>query len=159
LGLLSQAKGHHRRALALATAASFTKPSMGYLYGLVLLLLMVLDPRVPEAAAEGMAGAPDAGTTCLMAVPASRALRGSSERFSAHLLSLRPAICTALGLYFLLSLSFGWKSVLFSLLPFTGMRAYKALHFGWTGVARQLLYFPRVKPGYYVGTALGFWGI
>jgi hypothetical protein len=131
LGLLSQAKGHHGRALAFAAAACFTKPSMGYLYGLVLLLFVLFH------------------STELTAPP----------RFRDQMPSLVPAVCTAFGLSLLLSMTFGWKSVSTSLLPMSGARAYRALHLGWSGVAKELLYFPGVKLGYYIGTPVVFWVI
>ena len=43
VGLLLQAQGERERSLAFATAACFTKPSMGYLYGLLLLIFIVAD--------------------------------------------------------------------------------------------------------------------
>jgi hypothetical protein len=145
-GLLSQAKAKQGQALALSTAACFTKPSMGYLFGLILLVCAFRHwhLRLLLAAGGQLADA-----------------SGKSER-RAHvnggpLRTLIPAICTALGLILLLSMVFGLQPVLRSLLPVSGARAYHALHFGWRGTARELLYFPGVKLGYYLGTPVGFW--
>ncbi|MGH7987922.1 MAG: hypothetical protein ACREQX_16790 [Candidatus Binataceae bacterium] len=128
LALLCQACGRRERALALATAACFTKPSMAYPYGLLLLILIAL-----ELQRRGELGI---------------------SRF-AH--ALIPAIGTALGLAGLLALAFGPSALWRSMLPLTGARAYRILHFGWFGNAWELLYFRGVKPAYYIGTPVTFW--
>jgi len=158
LGLLSQAKGQHGRALAFATAACFTKPSMGYLYGLVLLLFIFLASReliVPPGVEDSN---PRPSYAWLRRVRrGSLPCRREGLRFSNPMLSLVPAVCTGFGLFLLLSMIFGWKTVLQSLLPLSGARAYRALHLGWSGIAKELLYFPGVKFGYYIGTPVTFW--
>ncbi|MBV8359244.1 MAG: hypothetical protein JO189_15115 [Deltaproteobacteria bacterium] len=156
LGLLSQAKGQYGRAMAFATAACFTKPSMGYFYGLVLLSFVFLDPR--ELMVTSGARNSNPGYVWSRGVQTRSLPRESAgPRFSDPRLSVVPAICTAFGLSLLLSIVFGWKTVLRSLLPLSGARAYRALHLGWSGVAKELLYFPGVKPGYYIGTPVAFW--
>jgi hypothetical protein len=158
LGLLSQAQGRHGRALAFATAACFTKPSMGYLYGLVLLLFIFLDSRELMAPPDVKNSNPGLSYAWSRGVQTrSLPYRWEGLRFSDSLLSLVPAVCTAFGLSLLLSMIFGWKTVLHSLLPLSGARAYQALHLGWSGVAKELLYFPGVKFGYYIGTPVAFW--
>jgi hypothetical protein len=160
LGLLSQAQGQHGRALAFATAACFTKPSMGYLYGLVLLLFIFLDSRELTAPPDAENSNPSPNYAWIRRIQTKSLLcRWSGLRFSHPLLSLVPAVCTALGLSLLFSMIFGWKIVLRSLLPLSGARAYRALHLGWSGVVKGLLYFPGVKLGYYIGTPVTFWAV
>jgi len=158
MGLLLQAKGRHGRALAFATAACFTKPSMGYLYGLVLLLFIFLDSREFMVLPDAENSNPRPSYTWIQGVQTEiLPCRWSGLRFSDLMLSLVPAVCTAFSLSLLLSMIFGWKAVLRSLLPLSGARAYRALHLGWSGVAKELLYFPGVKLGYYIGTPVAFW--
>ena len=146
LGLLSQVRARHDQALAFSTAACFTKPSMGYLYGLVLLIWTFRH-------------------TQLQLLPATSGQAASAPGLSARathfigrsLSTLIPAAGTGLALTLLLSTVFGRQAVFRSLLPLSGARAYRALHFGWRGSAHELLYFPGVKLGYYLGTPVGFW--
>lgn len=126
-GLLLQARGKRAQALALATAACFTKPVMGYLYGLVLLIFVVVDLRRQDK---------------LTIVGLTRAFL--------------PAICTALGLALLLSITFGWIPLVRSLIPLAGAQGYRVLHYGWSRIARGLFYFPGMRPAYYIGTPVTF---
>jgi hypothetical protein len=70
--------------------------------------------------------------------------------------ALAPAACTGLALAVLLITAFGWIPVISSLLPLTGARNYRVLHYGW-GELAKLLYIPGVRLGYYVGTPVTFW--
>jgi hypothetical protein len=128
VGLLLQAQGLRSQSLAFATAACFTKPIMAYLYGLILLLFIVVQLH-----REGKLG------------------------IAAILRALAPAALTGLGLAFLLGMTFGWIALVRSLLPLTGAHIVRALHFGWSGNATQLFYFPGVRPAYYIGTPITFW--
>ena len=128
VGLLRQAQGKRNQSLAFATAACFTKPSMGYLYGLVLLILIVLELR-----------------------------RQGGPKIPALVRSLMPAMCTGLGLILLLSITFGRFALFNSLLPVSGARAYQVLNYGWRGAAWGFFYFPGVRIGYYLGTPVTFW--
>jgi hypothetical protein len=160
LGLLSQFKGQHGRALAFATAACFTKPSMGYLYGLVLLLFVYLDSRESMVLPNSGDNVPRPSCAQVRGIETTGlANQWAGLRLSDPIAVLLPSVCTAFGLFVLLSTTFGWKSVLCSLLPLSGARAYRALHLGWAGVATQLLYFPGLKLGYYFGTPVAFWVI
>jgi hypothetical protein len=143
LGLLSQAKAKYGRALGFATAACFTKPSMGYLYGLVLLLLIFCGY--------------DALTTTDRNSAAADPNQSRRSQLSRTALTMVYALATGLGLSLLLSISFGWSAVFHSLLPSGGMRAYQALHYGWRQIGHGLFYFPGVKPAYYIGTPVSFW--
>jgi hypothetical protein len=160
LGLLSQFKGQHGRALAFATAACFTKPSMGYLYGLVLLLFVYLDWRELMVLPNSRNDGPRPSYARVRRIETTGlAVQWAGLRLSDPIAVLVPSVCTAFGLFVLLSTTFGWKSVLRSLLPLSGAQAYRALHLGWSGVATQLLYFPGVKLSYYIGTPAAFWVI
>jgi hypothetical protein len=150
IGLLSQAQGRRGLALASAVAACFTKPSMGYLYCLVLLIWIFLDSWRGLDSTDPVRG---------QSHPSSGSQPSVSARWTGNreLRTLIPAACTGIGLTLLLSMTFGWTILACSLLPLSGARAYRALHFGWGGIARGLLYFPGVKPAYYVGTPVTFW--
>jgi len=126
-GLLLQARGKREQALALATAACFTKPVMGYLYGLVLLVFVIVDRRRQD----------------------KLAIAGLVRAFL-------PAICTGLGLALLLGITFGWIALVRSLIPLAGAQGYRVLHYGWSGIARELFYFPGMRPAYYIGTPVTF---
>lgn len=128
VGLLLQAQGSRSQSLALATAACFTKPAMGYLYGLLLLIFIVV-----ELHRDGKLGI--AGIWRMLA----------------------PAALTGLGLAILLGMTFGGIALVRSLLPLTGAQVYRTLHFGWSGTAKQLFYFPGIRPAYYIGTPITFW--
>lgn len=127
VGLLLQAYGKRNGALAFATAACLTKPSMGYLYGLVLLFLIGVELR--RQGKLGLAGIARA---------------------------LTPAIVTGLGLIVVLGITFGWVALFHTLLPFTGVRTYQVLHYGGESLA-SLFYFSGIRPAYYIGTPTAFW--
>jgi hypothetical protein len=127
LGLLWQAKGNRAGALAFATAACFTKPVMAYLYGFILLVFLIADLH-----------------------------RRGRLTWQNIARSLLPALCTGLCLIVVLGIAFSWRALLTSLLPLSGAHAYRLLHYGWTGIARELFYFPGVRPAYYIGTPVGF---
>jgi hypothetical protein len=128
VGLLRQAQGKRNQSLAFATAACFAKPAMGYLYGLVLLILIVLELR-----------------------------RQGGPRIPALARSLMPAVCTGLGFILLLSITFGRFALFNSLIPVSGARAYRVLNYGWRGAAWSFFHFPGVRIGYYFGTPVTFW--
>ena len=127
VGLLLQLQGKREQSLALATAACFTKPSMPYLYGLLLLIFIVLDLKHRDRL-----------------------------RVRSLASALAPAACTGLALTVLLVAAFGWIPVISSLLPLTGARNYRVLHYGW-GELGKLLYLPGLRLGYHLGTPVTFW--
>jgi hypothetical protein len=128
VGLLLQARGKRAQSLAFATAACFTKPSMAYLYGLVLLIFIVVDLH-----------------------------RRDRISIASLARALRPAVLTGLGLTLLLGITDGWIALFSSLLPLAGSQVYRALHFGWSGALLGWFYFPGVRPAYYLGTPIAFW--
>jgi hypothetical protein len=127
LGLLAQCRRRRGYALAFATAAVFIKPSMGYLYGAVLLLWIVADLIKRRALTAGN----------LAKV-------------------LAPMALTAVVLGILLISRFGLIATTRSLLPTSGVEFYRAVGFGAVSIKR-FLYFPGVRIGYYFGSAAVLW--
>src|ERR1700731_681468 len=99
--LSEQLRGSHRNALALATVAVFAKPGMGYVLGLVLLLLMALKLRRE---------------------------RGSLRDFMA---SIVPAGSVFAVLSVVLICVYGDHSLFLTLLPLQGMSLYRSSNFGF----------------------------
>jgi len=127
--LAEQAGGRRDRALALATASCFAKPTMGYVYGVLLILFIGFD-----------------------------LLRRGIFKPKAILGALAPAAATGVVLALLLGAGFGGSSVVSTVLPLRGMQTYQALNFGFfTGSSRSFWYFPGVRIGYYLGTPIALW--
>jgi hypothetical protein len=120
-------RGH---ALALLTACCFIKPSMGYVYGLFLLIFTV------------------------------RALmreRAAPREFARQ---LGPAVVTAAALFAVLAAVYGPEAVVRTVLPISGAEAYKIYHFGFfRGIGRDF-WAPRgARFTYYLVTIVGPWMI
>jgi hypothetical protein len=127
LGLLAQIRGRRERALTFAGAAIFIKPSMGYLYVGLLLVLIVWD----------------------------RSVRG--ELTLANLAkAVAPAVVAVLVILGVVLARFGLTPTLRSLFPMAGAQAYRALHYGLGGI-ETFLYFPGVRIGYYIGSTALLW--
>jgi len=127
--LAEQAAGRLPRALALATAAIFSKPAMGYFYGLLIVLLLLHNwwRRRPGARL-------------------------------AHLTRmLLPAAVAALSLSTVLARMYGISPLLHQFLPTTGMRLYRASHFGLFAAGKTLLHPPGATYSYYLGSIAGFY--
>ncbi len=120
-GLYCQAKNDLRSALAFATCAVFVKPSMGYLYGLLLTIFALADLQGRRALS----------------------LRELARVFL-------PAATVAGVLSLLFAVLFGPPLLVSTLIPLSSMHFYRALNFGWPSIVK-LFYFPGVKPGYYFG--------
>lgn len=132
--LAEQAAGRHAGALALATVACFIKPAMGYLYGFVLLLLMVLDAWRSAVAVKSRID--------------WRSLLGR----------LAPAALTGVILLALLAAAFGVEPLINTLLPGAGRVEYR--HMGLGSVlygGRDLWFQPRLGLPFYLFTVAGFW--
>ncbi len=127
-GLAEQAAGRRGRALAFATAACFAKPSMGYVYGLLLVCL----------AAREM-------------VPLGRLRPAAIWSF------LLPSLITGIGLGSLLAASYGPAVLVRTLLPLSGLHAYQALNFGFLRAGHNFWHPPGARIGYYAGTVAGLW--
>jgi hypothetical protein len=127
--LAELARGHRSSALALATAALFTRPCMAYFLGLLLLVLLVVEARRAAGSSEG------------------------GRWFAAFGRSILPAFVTGVALLGLLSVRFGPAVALESLLPLTGMREYEHMGYTPSHLLRAML-LPNVKHllNYYLGT-------
>ena len=108
LAIAQQARGSRVNALAFTAAAVFAKPSMGYVYGLVLIILIVRD----------------------------LARTGFSLR--PLLKAVAPAAIVFVGLGTTLSLAYGITAFLRAVLPIEGAGAYHSLNFGLMGSGRAL---------------------
>ena len=75
---------------------------MAYLYGLLLLIFIVVDLS-----------------------------RNGRLEVRSLVSVLAPAACTALALAVLMGTTFGWIPLVSNLLPLTGAKNYRVLHYGW----------------------------
>jgi hypothetical protein len=128
VALAEQAYGRRSTALALATAACFTKPSLGYVYGLLLLIFIFADLR-----------------------QRNRVSAGEIAR------SLVPAALTGLLLISILALVYGAGSVVATLYPRTGFAVYRASNFGLFGEGRTFFHPPGANWRWYIGNPTGLW--
>src|SRR5579864_1168924 len=129
-GLAEQAAGRRATALALAAVACLTKPSMGYVYGGLLLgfeALSLWKHRKENALALAL------------------------------LKSTTVAAASGVIIVVVLASTFGTLPLVRTLLPTTGIKAYKTMHHGFFQEGRNFWYFPGVHVGYYLGTVVGFW--
>jgi hypothetical protein len=127
--LAEQARGNRRAALALVTGCAFVKPSMAYVYGFVLLVLMI-------------AGAFRHRTHLLRRI-------GSD---------IYPAVLTGVTMSVLLATMFGVSPLLNSLFPTAGIKIYKAEHFGFFHEGGRGFWAPPdVHWTYYVSSLAGPW--
>ena len=127
--LAAQADGRRSYALALATGAALVKPSMGFVYGFLLLVFIVaaLWEKSKLTARFLAREVQPAVVTAAVVLAASMALYGSSATFRLSL-------------------------------PLTGAELYRAANNGFfTGTGRDFWYFPGVHLGYYFGTTVAFW--
>jgi hypothetical protein len=128
LALAEHAAGRRDRALALAAAAVFAKPSMGYVYGLLLILLLTRDTR-----------------------PDGRGVRGMIRAFA-------PAAVICVAIAVLLASMFGSREVTTTVLPLEGFRSYRALNYGFFhGSGRRLWDLNGMPWLIYLIYVAGFW--
>jgi hypothetical protein len=106
--LAEQARGSRINALAFATAAVFAKPSMGFVYGLLLAILIIRDLSKGGFSARGLIAA------------------------------LAPATLTLLALSTLFASIYGPRTLLHTILPIEGVSNYHALNFGFFAAGRGL---------------------
>jgi hypothetical protein len=112
----AQVRGSYRNALALATIAVFVKPSMGYVFGGVLLLLKALELR-----REG----------------------GTVRDFIAIII---PSGVIFAVLSVMLISAYGARSFLFTIVPIEGVTLYRAVHFGLVHGPGRYLWNPGERP-------------
>ncbi len=135
LALGEHSQGNRSAALALTTTACFAKPALGYLYGFLLLVMIVAQCR-----RRG-----DADDSPKMNWPAlGRALM--------------PAAVTGVLMLVVLGSIYGVRPLVASVLPLNGMKIYATNHFGFfTPWSRTFWYPARDAIGAYVGTIAPFW--
>jgi hypothetical protein len=125
--LAAQVRGSYRSALALATLAVFDKPSMGYVFGALLLLLIVLELR-----RQG----------------------GTVRDFIA---AVMPAAAIFAFLSIVLIAIYGARSFLLTIVPIEGVSNYRALHFGFIHGPGRYLWNPARGLAAYFLDIPGFW--
>ncbi len=125
--LAEQARGARINALALATAAVFAKPSMGYMYGLLLVILIVRD------------------------------LSRDGLTWRRLLAALAPAATVFIALATILSLVYGLSTFFRTVLPIEGLSNYRALNFGLMGAGRELWDPKGLSWVFYLIDISGFW--
>lgn len=129
--LAEHSAGRRGTALALVTASCFTKPSMGYLYGLALLILIQVDLY-------------------------RRRRELGRNLWRTTLKGLAPATITGSLLLLILAASYGTQSLVQTLMPFTGIRMYAALRFGFFhGAGRE--FWSGMPPAFWFGSVIAFW--
>ncbi|HJU28187.1 MAG TPA: hypothetical protein VJ718_03395, partial [Candidatus Binataceae bacterium] len=130
--LAEQAAGRPANALALATAACFAKPSMGYVYGFILLVI-----GIAELYRSGGIGR-------------ARVDWGAIGRM------LAPAAATAGALAMILGYIYGPRSLIMTLVPLAGMKNYAALNFGFfRGFGSYFWHGTPIR--FYFVSVVGFW--
>jgi hypothetical protein len=134
--IAEQAAGRRSVALALAAAACMVKPAMGYVYGFVLLMLILLDVR-------SRAGA----------IISRGAIR-------ATLRSIMPAAVTGAILLSILASVYGVEPLIKTLIPGAASLEYRHMGYGsiFSG-GRELWYQPKNFPAFYLFTVAGFWSV
>lgn len=135
LALGEHSHGNRGAALALTTAACFAKAALGYLYGFLLIALIVAD--------------------CWRGAQA-----GAKARMDWIALrrALMPAAVTGALLLAIIGSVYGVRPLTASLLPLNGMKIYKALHFGFfTPWSRTFWDLRGVSIGNYFATVAPFW--
>jgi hypothetical protein len=122
-----QLEGRKSVALALATAALFARPGLGYFYGAWLLLLMARD-----------------------------VYRRGSFGFR-DLTLLLPAALTGLGLAIVLGATYSPQSLMYTITPARGAANYRASHYGFFNQGKSFLYSSGNSWAWYLLTPAGLW--
>jgi len=126
--LAYQARGSRSSALGFACAAVFAKPSMGYVYSLVLLVAIVGQRWRARA------------------------------KLDDWIRELAPAVATGTALILVLGIIYGPVPLVRTVLPIEGMSNYRAVNFGFfTGAGREF-WNPHGRPWlFYLVDFSGFW--
>jgi hypothetical protein len=128
LALYSDARGHRDTALAFASAGLFCKPSMSYVYGLVLVILITMDLVRSRAAAYD------------------------------YVRAFAPAAITTAILTLMLAILYSPASAIRTILPVEGAIAYRDQNFGFFhGIGRTFWNPPNVPWIFYLIDFSGFW--
>lgn len=126
--LVLHAEGKLSWALTSCAVCVFVKPSLGYVYGLLLVITILLKSRPLQPGRFGRLAREFA--------PAA-------------------AVCIILGAA--LGTLYGWHLLLNTLSASTGRRIYSVDHFGIFGLGRSFFWYPGVTWKYYLGQRAGFW--
>ncbi len=126
--LADHAARRYSRALVLLAVCLFVKPSMSFLYGLLLVLLIIRELAIERQL--------------------------SLQRICRPLL---PALLSGAALAVIVGALYGLPSLLDTMLPFTGIRAYAAQNFGFFRAGRALWAPLHPTADYYLTTPAGFW--
>ena len=128
LALCSQSRGNRSTSLAFACAGLFIKPSMCYVYGLILVILITMD------------------------------LLRSRSRISDFVRAFAPAAITGVVLIVVLATLYSPASAIRTLFPVEGAVAYHDQNFGFfSGIGRSFWNPPNVPWIYYLFDFSGFW--
>ncbi len=131
LGLAAQAEGRRAQALTLATVCVFVKPSMGYVYGFVLVVIVVWN------------------------IVRHRRV-GVGERGLAILRQVGPAAVVGVVLFVGLSVYFGTGAVVRTLAPTTGAKTYAATGFGFFRESGRAFWWPGSVVDFFITPAFVF---
>ena len=127
--LAQHANGRRTSALALATACLFVKPTMAYVYGLLLVVII-----------------------------AYRALAVDRLGLVGFIRMLLPAAATGVALAALLAVLYGPMPVVTTVWPVAGIKAHAGVNQGFfRGSGRDFWLPTGARAGYYLGTMVGFW--
>jgi hypothetical protein len=127
--LAEQARDRRSVALALMTACLFVKPTMAYVYGLLLVIIIAYQTRFVDRSG----------------------LIGFARK-------LAPAAATGAALAAFLMVIYGPVPLVFTVLPVSGAKSYAASNYGFfRGIGRDFWIPKDAGPGYYLGTLVGFW--
>ncbi len=127
LALSSQSRGYRNTALAFACAGLFCKPSMSYVYGLVLVILIAMD------------------------------LRRSRAGISGFVRAFAPAAITGIVLIVILAMLYSPASAIRTLFPIQGMNTYHDQNFGFFSLGREFWNPPNESWFVYLIDFSGFW--
>ncbi|MEI8196537.1 MAG: hypothetical protein WCI73_11560, partial [Phycisphaerae bacterium] len=135
--LAAQARGRRTTALALMTVCLFIKPSLAYVYGLLLVSLILLHFWIADPSVD-------------LELPPSH-----KPWWRNAWTALWPAAAMGVLLAIGLGLMFGWQPLWQTLLPLHARASYRAANFGFFfGVGRA--FWIRPWPEYFT-TIAGFW--
>jgi hypothetical protein len=127
--LADQAGGNRRRALAIAAATLFIKPSMAYFPGLLLIVFILIDW-----------------------------LGNRGRQMRELVLAMYPVAIVTGAIAATLFTYFGMASVIRSLIPTQGSAIYRALDYGFFGPETRAFLAPRSAPWtYYCASIAGPW--
>ena len=129
--LAEQARGARGNALALTTAAVFAKPSMGFIYSALLLMLIALDLY-------------------------RRRTLGPAAWFK----QIKLALFVGISLCAILGIAFGVDLLWRTVVPLSGIAEYRTLHWGFFNRTGADFWHPAgANWHYYAGNMIGLWAV